>query len=227
MLGKRFRRTTSMSHIGLAHIATTEPLEQGRDYVHPNPPQSLLPNVEAELDSECSDVDVDIDMEAESTELAASVPNMSAWDDDTLIGDVECEVEAHAEEFFYGNSTLRGRPPPKPINGWIPWLEEYPTGYPLMQFPAREWMPTSLQGGSNVNAELEQQIIPVDFLHICFSCRRRLRPEKDIFIGDAAFCSEECRHRQICNDERKSSITSNRNRLATASSSSSGTAVAA
>lgn len=47
---------------------------------------------------------------------------------------------------------------------------------------------------------------PVDFLDICFFCNRRLGHERDIFIykGDTAFCSEECRHRQILSDERRS-----------------------
>lgn len=49
-------------------------------------------------------------------------------------------------------------------------------------------------------------IYPVDFLDICFFCNRRLGHERDIFIyrGDTAFCSEECRHRQILSDERRS-----------------------
>lgn len=44
------------------------------------------------------------------------------------------------------------------------------------------------------------------FLDACFSCKRRLRPERDIFIyrGDAAFCTEECRNRQILTDETRS-----------------------
>lgn len=52
---------------------------------------------------------------------------------------------------------------------------------------------------------------PVGFLDVCFCCRRRLRHERDIFIyrGDTAFCSEECRHRQILSDERRSAARAN------------------
>lgn len=48
------------------------------------------------------------------------------------------------------------------------------------------------------------------FLDTCFLCKRRLRHERDIFIyrGDTAFCSEECRHRQILRDETLSSRAS-------------------
>eukprot|EP00250_Pteridium_aquilinum_P014397 c21962_g2_i2 orf=268-1047(+) len=50
----------------------------------------------------------------------------------------------------------------------------------------------------------------VDFLDACFFCKRRLRHERDIFIyrGDAAFCTEECRQRQILSDETRSLRTS-------------------
>ncbi|XP_057827274.2 FCS-Like Zinc finger 14 isoform X2 [Cryptomeria japonica] len=44
---------------------------------------------------------------------------------------------------------------------------------------------------------------PADFLYACYMCRRKLSHQKDIYIGDKAFCSEECRHQQIASDERK------------------------
>ncbi|CAL9775719.1 unnamed protein product [Musa acuminata subsp. burmannicoides] len=41
------------------------------------------------------------------------------------------------------------------------------------------------------------------FLEDCYLCRRRLQHGKDIYMyrGDRAFCSEECRRRQIFMDE--------------------------
>ncbi|OVA04220.1 Protein of unknown function DUF581 [Macleaya cordata] len=43
-----------------------------------------------------------------------------------------------------------------------------------------------------------------DFLSSCYLCRKKLHG-KDIYMyrGEKAFCSAECRHRQIVNDERK------------------------
>lgn len=46
---------------------------------------------------------------------------------------------------------------------------------------------------------------PADFLYACYLCRRRLSPQKDIYMyrGDRAFCSQECRYQQIVSDEEK------------------------
>ncbi|KAF7140218.1 hypothetical protein RHSIM_Rhsim06G0085200 [Rhododendron simsii] len=41
------------------------------------------------------------------------------------------------------------------------------------------------------------------FLRSCFLCKRRLVPGRDIYIGDSAFCSLECRQQQMIQDERK------------------------
>ncbi|XP_047339443.1 FCS-Like Zinc finger 15-like [Impatiens glandulifera] len=43
------------------------------------------------------------------------------------------------------------------------------------------------------------------FLDNCSLCRRKLLPSKDIYMykGDRAFCSEECRCRQIFMDEEE------------------------
>ncbi|MCO5549169.1 hypothetical protein L7F22_002636 [Adiantum nelumboides] len=52
--------------------------------------------------------------------------------------------------------------------------------------------------------QASETLIPrVSFLENCFLCKRRLKHERDIFIyrGDAAFCTEECRQRQILKDE--------------------------
>ncbi|KAF5452320.1 hypothetical protein F2P56_027329 [Juglans regia] len=42
------------------------------------------------------------------------------------------------------------------------------------------------------------------FLDQCFLCYENLLPGKDIYIGDRAFCSVECRCRQIFMDEEES-----------------------
>ncbi|KAI5054781.1 hypothetical protein GOP47_0029926 [Adiantum capillus-veneris] len=45
----------------------------------------------------------------------------------------------------------------------------------------------------------------LDFLSKCFRCMRQLQDGKDIFMyrGDQAFCSQECRYKQIVADDRK------------------------
>ncbi|KAL8481484.1 hypothetical protein ACS0TY_027841 [Phlomoides rotata] len=45
------------------------------------------------------------------------------------------------------------------------------------------------------------------FLEICFLCKQKLLPGKDIYMykGDKAFCSVECRYKQIYMDEEESS----------------------
>ncbi|KAL1212901.1 FCS-Like Zinc finger 15 [Cardamine amara subsp. amara] len=44
------------------------------------------------------------------------------------------------------------------------------------------------------------------FLEHCFLCRRKLLPAKDIYMykGDRAFCSVECRSKQMSMDEEES-----------------------
>uniref|UniRef100_A0A453CXZ0 FLZ-type domain-containing protein n=1 Tax=Aegilops tauschii subsp. strangulata TaxID=200361 RepID=A0A453CXZ0_AEGTS len=39
------------------------------------------------------------------------------------------------------------------------------------------------------------------FLDACFLCRKPIASNRDIFIGDIAFCSEECRTEQMEADE--------------------------
>ncbi|XP_039011794.1 FCS-Like Zinc finger 3-like isoform X2 [Hibiscus syriacus] len=39
------------------------------------------------------------------------------------------------------------------------------------------------------------------FLEACFLCKKSLRGNTDIFIGDTPFCSEECRYKQMVIDE--------------------------
>ncbi|KAL7104909.1 hypothetical protein ACP275_07G011900 [Erythranthe tilingii] len=68
------------------------------------------------------------------------------------------------------------------------------------------------------------------FLEYCFLCTQKLLPGKDIYMykGDKAFCSEDCRCRQIFMDEEEMSAAKrgctleyNRSLAATSSSSSS------
>ncbi|XP_020229932.1 FCS-Like Zinc finger 6 [Cajanus cajan] len=46
---------------------------------------------------------------------------------------------------------------------------------------------------------------PPDFLRACFLCKGRLVAGRDIYMyrGDSAFCSSECREKQMKQDERK------------------------
>ncbi|OMP04133.1 hypothetical protein COLO4_09921 [Corchorus olitorius] len=46
------------------------------------------------------------------------------------------------------------------------------------------------------------------FLRSCCLCKRRLAPGRDIYMyrGDAAFCSLECREKQMKQDERKEKL---------------------
>ncbi|KAI3996377.1 hypothetical protein MKX01_026845 [Papaver californicum] len=48
------------------------------------------------------------------------------------------------------------------------------------------------------------------FLRACGLCNRRLAPGRDIYMyrGDTAFCSLECRHQQIIEDEKKEKLSS-------------------
>ncbi|KAI5058338.1 hypothetical protein GOP47_0026508 [Adiantum capillus-veneris] len=72
--------------------------------------------------------------------------------------------------------------------------------------------------GAIHQSERPYEVIPrVTFLDNCFFCKRRLKHERDIFIyrGDAAFCTEECRQRQILKDESHAMGASNKKESAT------------
>ncbi|KAI5067126.1 hypothetical protein GOP47_0017654 [Adiantum capillus-veneris] len=110
------------------------------------------------------------------------------------------------------------------------WQEQGPGS--LMAYQMGLWIQSSMSHGihGKLGEEQEGAMSPVDFLDVCFHCKRRLRLERDIYIyrGDTAFCSEECRHRQILIDERRSSRGSSGKRGGrTRASSTSETAVAA
>ncbi|MED6108039.1 hypothetical protein PIB30_019816 [Stylosanthes scabra] len=61
------------------------------------------------------------------------------------------------------------------------------------------------------------------FLELCFLCRKKLLPGKDIYMykGDKAFCSVECRSKQIFMDEEEAIQRENCSMAAISSSSSS------
>ncbi|GAA0163343.1 hypothetical protein LIER_19234 [Lithospermum erythrorhizon] len=53
-----------------------------------------------------------------------------------------------------------------------------------------------------------------NFLDNCFLCRKKLLPCHDIYMykGDMAFCSEECRSREIYMDEKEAAMKANTKR---------------
>ncbi|KAH7289805.1 hypothetical protein KP509_30G019400 [Ceratopteris richardii] len=57
----------------------------------------------------------------------------------------------------------------------------------------------------DAGAEAAGSMYRASFLENCHFCKRRLKPGRDIFIyrGDSAFCTEECRQRQILKDEMR------------------------
>ncbi|TKY72580.1 hypothetical protein E2542_SST01323 [Spatholobus suberectus] len=59
---------------------------------------------------------------------------------------------------------------------------------------------------SAVNVSQHSRFQETTFLDLCFLCRKRLLPGKDIYMykGDRAFCSVECRCKQIFMDEEES-----------------------
>ncbi|KAM7477546.1 hypothetical protein LguiA_025759 [Lonicera macranthoides] len=63
--------------------------------------------------------------------------------------------------------------------------------------------PARFSGDSPENS-LEKEFEPADFLSSCFLCEKMLHG-LDIFMyrGEKAFCSAECRHKQISSDERR------------------------
>ncbi|XP_031473281.1 FCS-Like Zinc finger 8-like isoform X2 [Nymphaea colorata] len=54
---------------------------------------------------------------------------------------------------------------------------------------------------SDVTSPDCQSFLLDDFLSICFACKKNLVQGEDIYIGDKAFCSSECRAREMIMDE--------------------------
>ncbi|KAL7255107.1 hypothetical protein ACSBR1_009302 [Camellia fascicularis] len=76
-----------------------------------------------------------------------------------------------------------------------------PTGldHRLMATVSPRYHNTKTCGGDDIVVET------ADFLRMCGLCKRRLTPGRDIYMyrGNTAFCSEECREKQMKHDERK------------------------
>ncbi|MCO5590984.1 hypothetical protein L7F22_044960 [Adiantum nelumboides] len=108
-------------------------------------------------------------------------------------------------------------PPSEPISQWeiLKQAEEMmkmmmaAAGSSSGQSDAAPVRAAARTSGHHAQAAFQQaseMLIPrVTFLDNCFLCKRRLKHERDIFIyrGDAAFCTEECRQRQILKDESR------------------------
>lgn len=83
--------------------------------------------------------------------------------------------------------------------------------------------PSDIPSGSSPihsRPEPSESIRPVDFLDICFYCKRRLRLGRDIFMyrGDRAFCSIECRYNQMAADDLKEKCAASATRKGSTSS---------
>ncbi|EFJ07378.1 hypothetical protein SELMODRAFT_448491 [Selaginella moellendorffii] len=57
---------------------------------------------------------------------------------------------------------------------------------------------------NSTKCALRPSFTTLGFLDSCYQCKRDISHGRDIFMykGDRAFCSAECRHQQILNDER-------------------------
>lgn len=66
-------------------------------------------------------------------------------------------------------------------------------------------LPLKVVSSSPLPLHAKQYTTMESFLDACYFCKRPLGHGKDIFMyrGDAAFCTEECRLRQISCDERR------------------------
>ncbi|CDO98844.1 unnamed protein product [Coffea canephora] len=71
--------------------------------------------------------------------------------------------------------------------------------------PSSPTPPTSPSPFTKRNSSFNLSCGTSGFLDYCFLCRQKLLPGKDIYMykGDRAFCSEECRCRQIFMDEEE------------------------
>ncbi|KAL5713120.1 hypothetical protein ACHQM5_015228 [Ranunculus cassubicifolius] len=68
------------------------------------------------------------------------------------------------------------------------------------------------QSSSSCHHFSSSRFAATSFLDECFLCKQRLFPGNDIFMynGDRAFCSMECRFRQIATDEEASIVAEQR-----------------
>ncbi|GER52170.1 hypothetical protein STAS_29591 [Striga asiatica] len=78
-------------------------------------------------------------------------------------------------------------------------------GISMIKPPSNPSSPTSPNGFFRRKQNVSDFSSAYGFLESCFLCRKKLLPGKDIYMykGDTAFCSVECRYRQIFMDEEE------------------------
>ncbi|CAJ1974135.1 unnamed protein product [Sphenostylis stenocarpa] len=92
--------------------------------------------------------------------------------------------------------------PVKGGDGAGPWWKHPPVVGLNGIDQSRVW---ALVSPRNYRRQSEDSAQTPEFLRVCFLCKRRLVPGRDIYMykGDSAFCSSECREKQMKQDERK------------------------
>ncbi|KAF7816940.1 FCS-Like Zinc finger 6-like [Senna tora] len=93
-------------------------------------------------------------------------------------------------------------PPPDPANSPNPNTQRQADA-PRKQPVRANWLDQTANRTRNSADFIETA--ESDFLRACSLCKRRLVPGRDIYMyrGDSAFCSQECRQKQMIQDERK------------------------
>ncbi|MCO5556908.1 hypothetical protein L7F22_010463 [Adiantum nelumboides] len=256
MLGKRFRRTTSMSHLGPASPPPAKVSEKalGASTPHSVPHKAARPLVfQAHVTSENDaaeersvdhvrrhggiqpdhvprgGIDVNLPGCASASsenpkpfvdfEESCAVDHVNDMDMEGMVVSLGCDdIQSDVMTAYWcgalmglsDNMMMEGNHAMVHANGGMMMKSRYSSeeqpSASLMAYQMGLWIKSSMNGsGKLLKEEEEQPISPVDFLDVCFHCKRRLRHERDIYIyrGDTAFCSEECRYRQIVKDERR------------------------
>ncbi|MCO5603196.1 hypothetical protein L7F22_057343 [Adiantum nelumboides] len=244
MLGKRFRRTTSMSHLGPASPPPAKVAEKALAATTPHsvPHKAARPLVfQAHVSSENDAVEEwaadhvrhgGIDLNLPGCALASSekqtpfveneescaVDHVNDMDMEGMVVSLGCNnirsdgMTAYCCGALMGFSDtimMEGNQGMVHANGGMMMKSRYSSEEQapasLMAYQMGLCIKSSMSGSGKLLKKKEEAMSPVDFLDVCFHCKRRLRHERDIYIyrGDTAFCSEECRYRQIVKDERK------------------------
>ncbi|KOM41672.1 hypothetical protein LR48_Vigan04g187000 [Vigna angularis] len=110
-----------------------------------------------------------------------------------------------SEITFDLNTTLDDDDQNNPVKGGLgpdPWTKHPPPVGSNGLDQSRVW---ALVSPRNHRRHSEDSAHTPEFLRVCFLCKRRLVPGRDIYMykGDSAFCSSECREKQMKQDERK------------------------
>ncbi|KAH7387899.1 hypothetical protein KP509_16G047500 [Ceratopteris richardii] len=227
MLGKRFRRTTSVSQFGSALVSPAQAvsmpaeeqqqqkmaafpdpvcLEVARPFTFQVRGDCLSHDCGRDAHTLCIDAHEDASPEAMDVVMEQICPSVS--------------VPGRNYRDIPGNEQWPGQ-----VSGVCSSWYASPQSHQM-----RPQSSTILQVSSSSHGNgVVEQSRSLGFLEECFLCKRRLRHERDIFIyrGDTAFCSEECRHRQILSYERRSARGASGKRGTVANSSSAETTVAA